>query len=107
MLVQWRQHRGDRHRKPVTGSGDRLASLDVFRGAAVAGMILVNNPGNWNTTFETLTHADWNGCTFADLCFPSSFSSWAPPCRSPLLVAVLLASRLGGCIDASCAAAHG
>ena len=54
----------------MTGSGDRLASLDVFRGAAVAGMILVNNPGNWNTTFDTLTHADWNGCTFADLVFP-------------------------------------
>ena len=36
----------------------------------MAGMILVNNPGNWSTTFETLTHADWNGCTFADLVFP-------------------------------------
>ena len=54
----------------MTGSGDRLVSLDVFRGAAVAGMILVNNPGNWNTTFDPLTHADWNGCTFADLVFP-------------------------------------
>src|SRR5262249_12458426 len=33
-------------------------------------MILVNNPGNWNAVFEPLTHADWNGCTFADLVFP-------------------------------------
>jgi predicted acyltransferase len=49
----------------------RLASLDVFRGLAVAGMILVNNPGNWGTTFETVTHADWNGCTLADLVFPA------------------------------------
>ena len=37
----------------------------------MAGMILVNNPGNWSGTFESLTHADWNGCTFADLVFPS------------------------------------
>ena len=36
----------------------------------MAGMILVNNPGNWSGTFESLTHADWNGCTFADLVFP-------------------------------------
>ena len=36
----------------------------------VAGMILVNNPGNWGTVFESLTHAEWNGCTLADLVFP-------------------------------------
>ena len=36
----------------------------------MAGMILVNNPGNWSGVFESLTHADWNGCTFADLVFP-------------------------------------
>ena len=47
-----------------------LASLDAFRGVAVAGMIVVNNPGNWNSVFEALTHADWNGCTLADLVFP-------------------------------------
>jgi predicted acyltransferase len=48
----------------------RLASLDVFRGVAVGGMILVNNPGNWSSVFESLTHAGWNGCTLADLVFP-------------------------------------
>ncbi len=58
-------------RRPVTVRRDHLASLDIFRGVAVAGMILVNNPGNWSSTFESLTHADWNGCTFADLVFPS------------------------------------
>jgi predicted acyltransferase len=55
----------------VTPARDHLASLDVFRGFAVAGMILVNNPGNWGSTFEPLTHANGNGCTFADLVFPS------------------------------------
>ncbi len=49
---------------------NHLASLDAFRGLAVAGMILVNNPGNWNNVFEWLTHADWNGCTLADVVFP-------------------------------------
>jgi predicted acyltransferase len=34
-------------------------------------MILVNNPGNWNAVFPALVHADWNGCTLADLVFPS------------------------------------
>jgi predicted acyltransferase len=33
-------------------------------------MILVNNPGNWSSVFESLTHANWNGCTLADLVFP-------------------------------------
>jgi predicted acyltransferase len=54
----------------VTHHGARLASLDVFRGVTVSSMILVNNPGNWSGVFESLTHADWNGCTLADLVFP-------------------------------------
>jgi predicted acyltransferase len=55
----------------MTTAGSRLTSLDVFRGATVAGMILVNNPGNWATVFEPLAHAKWDGVTFADLVFPS------------------------------------
>jgi predicted acyltransferase len=47
-----------------------LASLDVFRGATIAAMILVNNPGDWTTVFPLLQHADWNGLTAADLVFP-------------------------------------
>lgn len=47
-----------------------LVSLDAFRGVTVAGMILVNNPGNWNAVFDPLLHAEWNGCTLADLVFP-------------------------------------
>ncbi len=48
----------------------RLASLDAFRGLAVAGMILVNNPGAWTDVYAPLEHATWNGCTAADLIFP-------------------------------------
>lgn len=48
----------------------RLLSLDVFRGATVAAMILVNNPGSWGNIYAPLKHAEWNGCTPTDLIFP-------------------------------------
>jgi len=48
----------------------RLRSLDVFRGATVALMILVNNPGSWSHLFTPLAHASWHGCTPTDLVFP-------------------------------------
>lgn len=48
----------------------RLLSLDFFRGATVAAMILVNNPGDWGHIYAPLRHADWNGCTPTDLIFP-------------------------------------
>ena len=48
----------------------RLASLDVFRGMAIASMILVNNPGSWDHIYPPLEHAEWNGCTPTDLVFP-------------------------------------
>ncbi len=49
---------------------NRLASLDVFRGITVAAMILVNNPGSWESVYPPLLHASWNGCTPTDLIFP-------------------------------------
>ena len=50
----------------------RLSSLDAFRGFAIAGMLLVNNPGTWDPAVvpRILLHAEWHGCTFADLIFP-------------------------------------
>lgn len=48
----------------------RLASLDAFRGLAIASMVLVNNPGSWAHIHGPLAHAEWNGCTFTDLVFP-------------------------------------
>ncbi len=47
----------------------RLVSLDVFRGATIAAMILVNNPGN-GASYWPLQHAKWNGWTPTDLIFP-------------------------------------
>lgn len=48
----------------------RLRSLDVFRGLTVAGMVIVNNPGDWSTVYWPLLHAEWNGWTPTDLIFP-------------------------------------
>ncbi len=48
----------------------RLLSLDVFRGATVAGMLLVNNPGSWGAMYPPLAHAAWHGWTPTDLIFP-------------------------------------
>ncbi len=48
----------------------RYHSLDVFRGATVAFMILVNNPGDWQHIFSPLEHAKWHGLTPTDLVFP-------------------------------------
>ena len=46
----------------------RYYSLDVFRGATVAFMILVNNqPGH---SYTPLDHAPWHGLTPTDLVFP-------------------------------------
>lgn len=41
-----------------------------MRGLAVAGMILVNNPGSWTDSYGFLAHSVWNGWTLADLVFP-------------------------------------
>ncbi|HET7585670.1 MAG TPA: heparan-alpha-glucosaminide N-acetyltransferase domain-containing protein [Gemmatimonadaceae bacterium] len=49
---------------------ERLLSLDVFRGATIAGMLLVNTPGTWSAIYPPLEHATWNGWTPTDLIFP-------------------------------------
>jgi len=51
-------------------SEERLASLDAFRGFAIAGMVLVNNPGDWSHLYSQLAHAAWHGWTFTDWIFP-------------------------------------
>ncbi len=48
----------------------RYRSLDIFRGATVCLMILVNNPGSWAHIYPPLQHANWHGLTPTDLVFP-------------------------------------
>jgi predicted acyltransferase len=55
---------------PAINSAGRLVSLDVFRGITIAGMVLVNNPGSWETIYWPLEHASWHGWTPTDLIFP-------------------------------------
>jgi predicted acyltransferase len=54
----------------MTSSSQRLISLDVFRGATIAGMMLVNNPGSWGHIYPPFGHAAWNGWTYTDTVFP-------------------------------------
>lgn len=51
--------------------GQRIVSLDLLRGLAVAGMILVDSPGSWSKVYPPLEHAAWHGFTAADLVFPT------------------------------------
>lgn len=48
----------------------RFYSLDIFRGATVCLMILVNNAGSWTHVYPPLKHAPWHGLTPTDLVFP-------------------------------------
>ena len=48
----------------------RLPSVDVFRGATMAAMVIVNTPGDWNAVYAPLRHAEWHGWTPTDLIFP-------------------------------------
>lgn len=50
--------------------GTRLVALDVFRGATIAAMLLVNDPGTWSAVYAPLLHAPWHGWTPTDLIFP-------------------------------------
>lgn len=53
-----------------SSSSSRFSSLDVFRGIAIAGMLLVNQSGLVKDAYPQLLHADWHGWTLADLVFP-------------------------------------
>lgn len=48
----------------------RLVSLDAFRGLTMAGMVIVNNPGDWGHVYPPLLHAPWHGWTPTDMVFP-------------------------------------
>ncbi len=67
----------------------RLMSLDVFRGATIASMILVNNPGS-GAIYPPLKHAVWHGWTFTDTVFP--FFLWIVGVAIPLSSARRLAA---------------
>jgi len=49
----------------------RLQSIDILRGMALFGMLLVNNPGSWSHIYSPLEHAEFIGLTPTDLVFPT------------------------------------
>lgn len=86
-------------------SRERLVSLDVLRGLTIAGMILVNNAGDWSYVFAPLRHAPWDGWTPTDLIFPSflfivgvsmafAFARYLGPQRPPGWVYLRVARRV-------------
>ncbi|MBB4611070.1 putative acyltransferase [Sphingomonas yabuuchiae] len=54
----------------MTARPERFASLDMFRGATIFLMIVVNTAGAGGA-FTQLQHAPWFGFTLADLIYPS------------------------------------
>src|SRR5215472_2159397 len=57
-------------RAPQTpAAAERNVAIDIFRGATIAGMIIVNDPGT-SAVYWPLDHAKWNGWTPTDLIFP-------------------------------------
>ena len=72
--------------------------MDVLRGATIAGMIVVNDPGTWSAVYPPLLHAEWNGWTYTDTIFPfflfvagvSLALSFARRCAQGASVATLL-----------------
>jgi predicted acyltransferase len=54
-----------------SSSPQRLVSLDAFRGAVMALMVLVNDPGDGAHVYRPLEHAEWHGWTPTDVVFPS------------------------------------
>jgi predicted acyltransferase len=55
---------------PAVSPATRLMSLDLFRGATIALMILVNDAGDESAAYWPLRHSAWNGWTPTDLVFP-------------------------------------
>ena len=48
----------------------RIVAIDVIRGLAIVGMLLVNDAGIPGAMPQQLRHAGWHGLTIADLVFP-------------------------------------
>lgn len=56
------------------GKDERLVSLDLLRGLAVIGMIVVNEMAGMESNgpvYSPLLHSRWNGLTIADVVFPA------------------------------------
>jgi predicted acyltransferase len=57
-------------KRQTPNAQSRIDAVDAMRGATVAAMLLVNNPGTWSAIYPPLRHAEWHGWTPTDLIFP-------------------------------------
>ncbi|HLN02689.1 MAG TPA: DUF5009 domain-containing protein [Bryobacteraceae bacterium] len=73
---------------PSRPLAERVLSLDAFRGATMALMVLVNTPGDYGHIYAPLEHSEWNGWTPTDVVFPSF--AWI----IGVAIAIVLARRL-------------
>ena len=55
----------------MSNINQRITAVDILRGITILFMIIVNNPGSWNSVFQPLLHAEWNGITPTDYIFPT------------------------------------
>jgi predicted acyltransferase len=56
---------------PQPATSSRIVSVDAFRGAVIALMVLVNTAGMFAHQYAPLRHAEWHGWTITDTVFPS------------------------------------
>jgi predicted acyltransferase len=61
----------ENHGNEVSKATGRLLSIDAFRGATMALMVLVNNAGDGDASYAPLQHSQWNGWTITDVVFPT------------------------------------
>lgn len=82
----------------TTSPSRRFVALDMFRGATIFLMILVNTAGPGAPAYAQLVHAKWIGFTLADLVFPTflfamgnamSFAQRRPVATLPYLARLL------------------
>jgi predicted acyltransferase len=68
----------------------------------MAGMVIVNNPGDWGHVYPPLLHAEWHGWTPTDLIFPwflfimGTAMALAGPERAPWPVVLRRAATIAG-----------
>ena len=65
-----REHLAGTRRTPAART-PRVLAVDLLRGLAVMGMVMVAYAGGWEHRFTFLTHADWRGFAIADMIFPA------------------------------------
>jgi predicted acyltransferase len=74
------------------GKVARMATLDIFRGLCVVGMLLVNHPGDPAHVFAPFHHVRWHGWALADLVAPGFL--WIVGVVVPLVIGRRLAAGL-------------